>query len=261
MNLKKAFRVSSFKFRPGPQPPNCRGIEDHGRSLALPKPETRNLKRFCALVMFISLLPSLLFAADAELSAITSRVDRRYNHLSTMKAQFQESYSGAGLNRNESGELWLEKPGKMRWQYEEPTPKLFIVDGKTAFFYVPSERQARRMPAKKLEDFRSPIRYLLGRTKLQSEFTHLSISPEPPRQAGDVVLEGVPKGMEDRVQRVLLEITPANQISRIQVEELDGSITEFLFREIQENVAVTPDLFHFVPPPGVEVVEGQQIEQ
>lgn len=198
---------------------------------------------------------------DSELSQITSRVDRRYNHLSTMKAQFQESYSGAGLSRNESGELWLQKPGKMRWQYEKPTSKLFIVDGKTAFFYVPSERQARRMPAKKLEDFRSPIRYLLGHTKLQSEFNHLSISPEPPQQSGDVVLEGVPKGMEDRVQRVLLEITPASQISRIQIEELDGSITTFLFRDIQENVAVAPDLFHFVPPQGVEVVEGQQIEQ
>jgi outer membrane lipoprotein carrier protein len=67
--------------------------------------------------------------------------------------------------------------------------------------------------------------------------------------------------MEERVQRVLLEINPSSQISRIQVEELDGSITEFLFRDIQENIAVPPDLFHFVPPPGVEIVEGQQIEQ
>jgi outer membrane lipoprotein carrier protein len=59
---------------------------------------------------------------------------------------------------------------------------------------------------------------------------------------------------------VLLEINPASQITRIQVEELDGSITTFLFRDIQENVAVAPGLFHFAPPPGVEVVEGQQIE-
>ena len=111
--------------------------------------------------MFVLSLPLLLttlaLAADSSVQQIASRVDRRYNHLTTLKAQFQESYNGAGLTRNESGELWLQKPGKMRWQYEQPTPKLFVVDGKNAFFYIPSEQQARRMPAKKLEDRKSVV--------------------------------------------------------------------------------------------------------
>jgi len=199
-------------------------------------------------------------ADDSAVAKIASRVDRRYNHLTTLRAQFQETYNGLGLARNESGELWLQKPGKMRWQYQQPTQKLFIVDGKNAFFYIPSERQARRMSAKKLDDFRSPIRYLLGHTKLQQEFANLTISSEQPKLPGDVVLEGVPKGMEDRVQRVLLEITPADQITRIRIEELDGSSTEFLFRDLQENVSVQSDLFHFTPPAGVEVVEDQSVE-
>jgi outer membrane lipoprotein carrier protein len=214
---------------------------------------------FVALLVLLSPL-NPASASDSSVSQIASRVDRRYNHLTTLKSQFHESYSGAGLARDESGELWLEKPGKMRWQYEQPTSKLFVVDGKNAFFYVPSEHQVRRMPAKKLDDFRSPIRYLLGHTKLQNEFNKLSISSEQPKEAGDIVLEGVPKGMEDRVQRVVLEINPTNQISRIRIEEVDGSVTEFTFRDIQENVAVNPSLFHFTPPQGVEVVEGQDVE-
>jgi outer membrane lipoprotein carrier protein len=200
------------------------------------------------------------FAADSDPSKIAARVDHRYNHLTTLKARFQESYAGAGMTRKEAGDLWLQKPGKMRWQYEQPTPKLFIVDGKNAYFYVPSERQARRMPAKRLDDFRSPIRYLLGHTKLQSEFAKLSLSQEAPKQAGDVVLEGIPKGMEDRVQRVLLEITPANQIVGIRIEELDASIKEFTFSNLQENIPVSRELFRFTPPRGVEVIEGQQLE-
>ena len=211
-----------------------------------------------ALLLF--LFCSIGLADEISVSEIAARVDRRYNHLSTLKAQFEETYIGAGLSRNESGQLWLQKPGKMRWQYEQPTPKLFVVDGKNAFFYVPSEQQARRMPAKKLDDFRSPIRYLLGHTKLQQEFSKLAISSESPKQAGNVVLEGVPKEMEDRVQRVLLEISPSSQIERIHIEELDGSTTEFLFRDLQENVVVKPDLFRFSPPPGVEVVESQSVE-
>jgi len=211
-------------------------------------------------LLFALLVFSVSFADQTSVSQIASRVDRRYNHLNTLKAQFQEIYSGGGLARNESGELWLQKPGKMRWQYEQPTPKLFIVDGKNAFFYVPSEQQARRMPAKKLDDFRSPIRYLLGRTKLQQEFAKLTISSEAPKQPGNAVLEGVPKGMEDRVQRVLLEISPADQIVRIYIEELDGSTTEFTFRDIQENIPVKSDLFRFSPPKGVEIVDSQSVE-
>jgi outer membrane lipoprotein carrier protein len=199
------------------------------------------------------------FAADSDASKIAARVDRRYNHLTTLKSRFQESYAGAGMTRREQGDLWLQKPGKMRWEYQQPTPKLFIVDGKTAYFYVPSERQARRMPAKKLDDFRSPIRYLLGHTKLESEFAKLSLSSDAPKQPGDAVLEGVPKGMEDRVQRVLLEINPADQIVGIRIEEPDGSITEFTFSDLQENIPVNRELFRFTPPPGIEVIEGQQI--
>lgn len=213
-----------------------------------------------AALLIFAFWPLITIAADQNVQQISDRVDHRYNHLKTMKANFQENYNGAGLTRNESGELWLEKPGKMRWQYEKPTSKLFIVDGKTAFFYVPSEHQARRMPAKKLDDFRSPIRFLLGHTKLQSEFNKLELASDPPKLAGDAVVQGVPKGMEDRVQRVLLEITPADEISRIRVEELDGSTTEFQFSNMQENVAVKPELFHFTPPPGVEIVEGQDLE-
>ena len=205
------------------------------------------------------LLAASLFAGDT-VHDIAHRVDARYDHLTTLKAHFEESYNGAGITRNESGELWLQKPGKMRWQYEQPAQKLFIVDGKSAYFYVPSERQARKMPAKKLDDFRSPIRYLLGKTKLESEFNNLAISTDPPRQSGNFVLQGIPKGMEDRVQRVLLEITPANQIARIRIEEIDGSVTEFLFEDIQENVAVKAELFRFTPPPGVEVIEAENVE-
>ena len=214
----------------------------------------------CAFVVLALMCKSVGDEKLSPLKSIIDRVDRRYNQLKTLKAQFGETYSGAGVSRDENGMLWLQKPGKMRWQYELPAPKLFIVDGKDAFFYVPGEHQVRRMPAKKLDDFRSPIRYLLGHTKLQSEFTKLTISSDQAKTVGDVVLEGVPKGMEDRVQRVLLEITPTDQISRIRIEEIDGSVTEFTFRDMQENIALKSDLFHFVTPPGVEVIEGQDVE-
>jgi outer membrane lipoprotein carrier protein len=195
--------------------------------------------------------------AAQDIHSIADAVDARYNHLHTLEAQFTETYSGSGATRTESGTLLLKKPGRMRWDYSEPRPKMFLADGSTAWFYVPGENQVRRMPVKQLDDLRSPLRYLLGKTKLEKEFDGLRIAQnEKPVNSGDVVLEGVPKGLRERVSRTLLEVTPDGYIRRIVVEELDGSVTEFRFLQQHENVEIADTKFHFTPPEGVEIVQG-----
>ena len=199
-------------------------------------------------------------AEQSDVHAIADKVDQRYNHMQTLQAQFAETYSGAGMKRTESGTLELKKPGRMRWDYTEPRPKMFVTDGATAWFYVPGERQARRAPVKQIEDLRSPLRYLLGKTKLEKEFLGLTIATDAkPVNAGDIVLRGVPKGMQERVSQTLLEVTADGLITRIVVEEMDGSVTEFRFLQQKENVQVSDQRFKFTPPPGVEVVQGTEL--
>ncbi len=211
---------------------------------------------FAALLAWL-LVPAAL-RAD-QLQQLADNVDRRYNHISTLTADFTEIYKGAGIQRTESGTLWLKKPGRMRWDYREPQEKMFLTDGKKAYFYVPGERQAREAPIKNLDDLRSPLRYLLGKTKLQKEFVGLSLTNMPPLEAGNVVLQGVPKSMADRLSRVLLEVGPDGTLFRIVAEELDGSTTEFRFRNQRENVAIPDARFQFHPPPGVETIQAQDL--
>jgi outer membrane lipoprotein carrier protein len=193
-----------------------------------------------------------------DVHAVAQAVDERYNHLRSLQAEFTEIYRGAGMERTESGTLWLKKPGKMRWEYRSPRDKLFLSDGKDAWFYVPGERQVRRTAVKKLDDLRSPLAFLLGKTKLEKELQGLSLAPDvTPLAAGDVVLRGVPKSLADRVSQVLLEITPEHWISRILIEEVDGSVTEYRFSSDRENVAVPDQRFQFVVPDGVEVIDGE----
>jgi outer membrane lipoprotein carrier protein len=193
-----------------------------------------------------------------DVHAIAQAVDERYNHLHTLQAEFTEIYRGAGTERTESGTLWLKKPGKMRWEYRSPRDKLFLSDGKNAWFYVPGERQVRRTAVKKLDDLRSPLAFLLGKTKLEKELQGLSLAPDmAPLAAGDVVLRGVPKSLEERVSQVLLEITPEHWIGRILIEEVDGSVTEYRFTGQKEDVAVPDQRFQFAVPDGVEVIDGE----
>lgn len=199
-------------------------------------------------------------AADNQpsLRELAHRVDDRYDHLQTLRADFVEIYRGSGMERTESGTLWLKKPGKMLWQYRSPREKLFISDGKTAWFYVPGDRQARRVPAKKLNDLRSPFGFLLGKTKLEKELDGLSLAPDvSPKKAGNTVLRGVPKGMANQVSEVLLEVEPDGQIDRVVMSGVDGSTTEYSFSSQKENIKMSDSQFHFSPPAGVEIVEGQ----
>ncbi len=132
-------------------------------------------------VCLLALLPCLfnfggLHAQTPDLHRVADGVDKHYNGLASLEASFSETYHGGGLARSESGTMWLKKPGKMRWEYNTPVKKLFVTDGKTAWFYVPGERQARRAAVKSLDDLKSPLRYLLGHTKLEKEFSSLSFA-------------------------------------------------------------------------------------
>jgi outer membrane lipoprotein carrier protein len=216
--------------------------------------------KLCRILVLVFILGCVASAQDVR--KIAQAVDRRYNSLQSLQSEFVESYRGAGVTRNEAGTLWLKRPGKMRWEYRQPREKVFLSDGKTAWFYVPGERQARKADVKKLDDFRSPLRYLLGKTKLQKEFNNLSPAPDKqPLNAGNIVLRGVPKGMEDRVSQVLLEISPDYWIERVVIEEIDGSSTEFSFSNHKINVPVTDQRFKFLPPPGVETIEATHLGQ
>ena len=197
-------------------------------------------------------------AGTADLAAVARAVDEHYNQLHTLEADFTETYRGNGMDRSESGTLWLKKPGKMRWEYRSPRNKLFLSDGRDAWFYVPGDRQARKTPVRKLEDLRSPLGLLLGKTRLEKELQELSFAPDvTPLDPADVMLRGVPKAMADRISQVLIEVTPGHQIRRIQVEQVDGSVTEYRFTGQKENLNVSDDRFRFTPGPGVETIEGE----
>ena len=218
--------------------------------------------RFAAVILLVG-LGLTAGAIGEDLHSIAQAVDEHYNHLRTLEAEFTEIYQGSGMERTESGTLWLakggaKKPGKMRWEYRSPRDKLFVSDGRDAWFYVPGDRQARKTDARKLDDIRSPLAFLLGKSRLEKELRGLSFAPDvTPLGAGDVVLRGVPQALADRVREIQVEINPDHQIVRIVIDDVDGSTSEYRFSEQKENVAIPAGKFDFRPPPGTETVGGE----
>lgn len=157
-----------------------------------------------------------------------------------------------GLDRTETGTLLLKKPGRMRWNYSSPAGKVFLLDGKFGWFYTPGDNQATRIPAKKLDDLRSPLRFLLGHTQLQKELDSITVAPD----GAGFQISGVPKGMSQRVKLLSLTVSTTGSIEKMRLEEVDGSVTEFTFSSILEGQAIPDSAFKFSLPPGVAVVDG-----
>ena len=106
---------------------------------------TRINLRLRRVIFIASLVASIPLGVEAQdIHQLARAVDEHYNHLRTLQTDFTEVYRGAGAERTESGTLWLKKPRKMRWEYRSPREKLFLSDGKDAWFYLPGERQVRK---------------------------------------------------------------------------------------------------------------------
>jgi outer membrane lipoprotein carrier protein len=203
------------------------------------------------------------YSRAQDVRSLAAAVDDHYDHLRTLQTDFTEIYTGSGMESTESGTLWLakggmKKPGKMRWEYRSPKDKLFVSDGRDAWFYVPADHQARKSDARKLEDIRSPLAFLLGKTKLEKELQGLSLAPDvTPLTPGGVTLRGVPKALADRISDIVLEVTPEHKIVRIIINDVDGSSTEYRFTDEKENEPIPDSRFQFKPPPGTETIEGE----
>ncbi|MES2220682.1 MAG: outer membrane lipoprotein carrier protein LolA [Acidobacteriota bacterium] len=191
-------------------------------------------------------------SVSPTIEEICKQVDQHYNRLHSLRVQFTETYQGMGMKRAESGTLLLEKPGRMRWDYSKPAGKVFVIDEKYGYSYTPGDAQAERYPAKQLQDFRSPLRFLLGHTRIEKELTDLTLTPE----GTEFRLRGVPKGMEQKVAEVTLTVTAEGRIDAIQWKETDGAITEFHLADEVSNPRLAADTFSFRPPAGVAVVKG-----
>src|ERR1700722_7513253 len=213
-------------------------------------------------LLFVAIAVPPGSASDAK-SAIHA-LESRYQHVHTLKATFFERYSdGKGAIQSESGTVYFSRPGRMRWDYESPEQKLFLVDGTNVWFYVPADRTVSRAKMKESSDWRTPIALLIGKADLSRLCRSIEIvvpasssggNPEAhPVKDGDTVLRCTPrKSTDDSVQardslhEVLLEMDSQARLVRVLLREAGNIETEFRFGNWEENIPIPEAQFHFL---------------
>src|SRR5712692_1431414 len=149
----------------------------------------------------LSALLGSLWSIAPDAKPIIVLLEARYRAAHTLQATFLERYSENGrLVRVEAGRAYFRKPGKMRWEYESPENNLFLVDGKTAWFYVPADHTVTRVPAKQSTDWRTPLALLAGEMKLDRVCARVRIEEqEKPQQSDSVLLRCELRGVKGKV--------------------------------------------------------------
>jgi len=224
----------------------------------------------CALVLLLSPL-----AGSREAGALSSRLEARYRGAKTLQATFLERYSENGrVVRTEAGTAYFRRPGRMRWEYERPEKDLFLVDGKTAWFYVPADHTVTRVPAKQSGDLRTPLALLAGEMKISRVCSRVELADaEKPLREGHAVLRCIVRGEKQDAasaqepetalaagesDAVFFEVArDSGELARLVVRQPGGIEVEFRFENWRFNPVIPDTMFRFEAPPGVAIVNGE----
>src|SRR5437879_2083883 len=220
-----------------------------------------------------SLFLFFIVATAPDAKIIVNRLETRYRSARTLQATFLERYIENGrIVRIEAGIVYFRRPGKMRWEYQSPEKNLFLVDGKTAWFYVPADHTVTRVPAKQSTDWRTPLALLAGEMNLSRICARVDFATdEKPDKDGDVLLSCQLEGSENMADPawkngaphakrdlLLLEVAhDTHQLVRIVVPDAGRVEIKFKFKSLHFEPPVPDSFFRFEVPPGVAIVNGE----
>jgi outer membrane lipoprotein carrier protein len=195
-------------------------------------------------------------------------LEEHYRQPRTLQAVFLERYSeGQKQSRVESGTVYFRRPGQMRWDYDSPEKKLFLVDGKTTWFYVPYDHTVTKAPVKESSDLRTPLALLTGKADLSRLCSQIDLLDQRGTSSGHAVLRCLPKQAknlsgENNYTEVLLEVdTSSGELARIEIRQPGAIALEYRFGNWQSDIPLAADLFRFQVPVGVAIVDGASLSE
>lgn len=150
--------------------------------------------------------------------------------------------------RESSGVAMLEKPGKFRWQYQEPNEKLLVSDGGRMWMY---EADLEQVTVREYDEAlgRAPIALLSGNTGLDEQF---DIRPLGEREDLHWV-ELKPKVKDTDFRSIYLGFDGTSLKAMELRDRFDGA-TQVVFSDVEVNPDIAADRFEFTPPEGADVM-------
>lgn len=203
--------------------------------------------RFCTFSVFWLIAPSL-WAAEA-LTDFLARIDRLQN----LQAHFvQTTRDTRGVSLQElQGTLTVAKPGKMHWQTQPPYEQLVVSDGDNIWVY---DKDLEQVTIRKMEQriVETPALLLSGNSQEIRKNFHVEMKS----QAGKVRFILTPNDKSQLFERIELQYLDT-QLQSMRIIDAAGQTTDILFDGVKSNQKIAANLFTFVTPEGVDVIDGR----
>lgn len=194
---------------------------------------------------------------QADALAALGQVQNYYNQVKSFQAKFKQVFTKKfhGDQPEETGIVYIKKPGYMLWDYLAPSKKMFLIDGKKAWMYEPESKQALWRDVKD-SSLPTPVKFLWGQGKLTDEF-HVKLIPNS-KFAGknQRVLKLLPRRRSPHYKSVLFVIDSRGAVAASLVYDHEGNRNRIDFSAIETNKPMDDKKFMFTPPKGVQVLQA-----
>lgn len=207
------------------------------------------LRRPCLGVALAAVLVVVLQVPAAG-AAGGERLDRFFERVSSLDAVFtQEVYDEQGKPlQRASGRVELARPGRLRWEYEDPDRQLILADGARLWTFDEALEQATVKPLHEALGS-APVMLLTRQGDLEQEFE----VQEAGRHEGLEWVQIHPRTRDTEFDRIRIGLDEQG-IRQMVLFDRFGQKTVIRFERVRTNIAIPPAQFRFDPPPGVDVI-------
>jgi outer membrane lipoprotein carrier protein len=201
-------------------------------------------------------------APALSVDKITARMQERYDSVLDYRARFTQKYTYAatGRERTSTGEIFVKKPGRMRWNYQTPEPSLWLANNATMWMYEPEAKQAFKQDLK-TSQLPAAVAFLTGKGKLTDEFEVTIAKELPYGTPDDFRLSLKPKKAQSAYRSIYFVVDSKSFLVRQSVLiNAQGDINAITFSDVALNTKLGDDLFRWSPPAGTRVIDAAAVD-
>jgi outer membrane lipoprotein carrier protein len=189
-----------------------------------------------------------------DVQALVDRMQAFYEKTKDFKASFRQDYTYKSFKKTQTstGKVTFKKPAMMRWEYETPSKKTFVLTGTNVYVHDPDAMTLTKANAG-TDQLSASVTFLWGKGKLADEF---AVTKKDCAACKGVLLELTPLKPDPRFQKVLFEVDPASaQVMKSTVIDPDGSDNVISFTSLEANTGVDDAFFKLAPPAGTQMID------
>jgi outer membrane lipoprotein carrier protein len=187
-----------------------------------------------------------------DVKALVERMQAFYEKTNDFRSDFKQDYKYKTFRRTQTstGTVTYKKPALMRWEYETPSKRTFVLAGSKVYAYDP-EAQSLTVASLDTSKLSASVTFLFGQGRLADEF---NIKKGTCADCKGTLLVLDPAQPDPRFRQVRLEVdTNTAQVLKSTVVDPDGSENTISFLNLKQNVGIESDSFKINPPEGTRV--------